>query len=193
MEGVGRFTEIMIGVREMDGSLRRDKDRPTETLRLRVLFDQATGDLYTVQSSTTLRIKNVLLITLGVPLHFLGTLVWNVALIIFETLKGLFKPLALNKINSYASNCLRAPEYAFKCEVAAFQGLIHPREGMASFATTEREWNHGLLRRQDALRHSGTIEGESTFFAAYCYQPLGNLSSPHFVRMDLALQESLAS
>ena len=181
-EDPDRFGKITIGVREEDGTIRMDKENPPLPFRLKVLFDRATADLYMIQTPSSLIFKNVLLMTIGIPLHFLGTLVWNIVCIPLELIKTLFLKTHINRVSQCVKNIIAAPKYALGCEIAAFYGLFHPNKGRAIFALIEKEWNHGLPRQQDVIRHGKEVRGESTFFMAYCFQALGSLNSPRFFR-----------
>ena len=181
-----RFSQIVIGVHEEDGSVRMNRDSQGLPFRLQVLFDNATQDFYNIEEVTPLIVKNVLLVTIGVPLHFLGTLIWNIVAIPFELIRALFHDLNGAKIKQHFLNCIRAPYYALGCEIAALSALIRVPNDLrtlyiagAVFASIEKEWNHGFPRQSDVIRHGDEIKGDpKTFFAAYCLQPIGNLKAP---------------
>ncbi|MBP9841072.1 MAG: hypothetical protein KBC64_01445 [Simkaniaceae bacterium] len=183
-----RFTRKTIGIYESDGQVRFDKDNPTEPFKMESLFDKVTQNFYLVQNPLVLRFKSFLLLTLGVPLHFIGTLIWNVAKLSLELIKFLFRKVNLAKIKEHFHNCRRAPYYALGCEMAAITALLtfsgDPTplyRAHAIFAEIEKKWNHDLPRQKDAIRHFGELGQETkTFFMAYCFQPLGSSSSPRY-------------
>jgi hypothetical protein len=181
-----RFEEMVVGARRDDGSETMDRINPTLPFRLRVVFDRATQNFYSLQTATTLTVKNVLLVTIGVPLHFIGSLIWNIVSIPLAFIRALFQNFNFEKVKQHLLNCLRAPYYALGCEIAALSALtrdpsdlraLHVARGV--FASIEREWNHHLPRQRDVVRHSHEIVGDpKTFFMAYCFQPLGTLNAP---------------
>lgn len=185
---------------------------------LTYIEDIRNGDIYLPEAGYVVSFKCALVAFLGIPFYTVGKMGWYalktpldigviaidriaiVGKILYECkfsevcpeIRNAFSKI-LGTLGTGIFEIIKAPLFAFGCELAAIYGIFRPYHGRKFEALIEKAWQQGASYKED-LRKVPARPDESCwtaftkdildshpFYLAHCFQVRGNVNEPRVI------------